>query len=90
MKVTERYSRGKFHNENSITTRKLTRPVVEYLVLDVRTWVKDRPPKIVQEVFEGQEFLIKRDETMLRETTAKGNPAGKATDTDNSATAPAT
>jgi hypothetical protein len=90
MKVTERYSRGKFHNESSITTRKLTRPVVEYLVLDVRTWVKDRPPKIVQEVFEGQEFLIKRDETMLRETAAKGNTASKATDTDNSATAPAT
>lgn len=32
--------------------------VTEYLVLDVRAWMKDRPPKFVMEVYEGQPLVI--------------------------------
>ncbi|PVG01472.1 hypothetical protein CPB86DRAFT_781693 [Serendipita vermifera] len=86
MVVSERFSRGKLQTETSIVTRKVTRPVVEYLVLDVRTWVPGRSPKFVQEVFEGQEFVIKRDDAMLRDTATKGDAAdgNKAANPDSS------
>jgi hypothetical protein len=58
-------------------TRTITTPVKEYLVLDVRTWVEGRKPKFIQEVYEGQEFAITRneDETIEQEKDAEKDKA---------------
>lgn len=58
MTVTQAPHRGKLRTGQPSQKKTITRPITEYLVLDVRTWVQGRMPKFIQEVYEGQELAI--------------------------------